>query len=396
MSLSFNPLSLLILTFRGRNIPVFREQCLLYERIITTAQQKFQSLRGIPANDIVLMAEIPGYPATDQVELSREIWPTIRNDVHKVTIVLESEIQTSTEGIPSGSASTLPISPAPHLQHQPPSYSQSTRTRRKTLADYNIKSGDTLHLVLKLRGDKPVIYLFPPSSLPNVTIELLLTSSWHFSAVYPSPQTTLPFGENQHSQRVTWAVAAEPDGTLVNKSTGTEVSYLYWEALTNFHLITPEGSRATTPVNDIEIFDPSHPSLNPGDSVLLPIGKVTGYLDAALKSLALHTEARTSFITYWLPDFLKHEYVALRFLPQASYEKAAQMRVSPAADVVTRVFMLFRGVTKGDLGLWAQAAARATAEGGATFWTQVVGIDAVRASDRGLFRVLEWGGMEIK
>jgi len=72
------------------------------------------------------------------------------------------------------------------------------------------------------------------------------------------------------------------------------------------------------------------------------------------------------------------------------------MRVSPAPDVVTRIFMLFRGVSKGDLGLWDQAAARATAEDGATFWTQVVGVDAVRACDGGLFRVLEWGGMEIK
>jgi hypothetical protein len=98
-----------------------------------------------------------------------------------------------------------------------------------------------------------------------------------------------------------------------------------------------------------------------------------------------------------LPDLLKHEYVALRFLPQASYEQAAQMRVSPTPDVVTRIFMLFRGVAPGDLGLWEQAAARATAEdGGAGFWERVVGVDLARASDRDLFRVLEWGGMEVK
>jgi hypothetical protein len=95
---------------------------------------------------------------------------------------------------------------------------------------------------------------------------------------------------------------------------------------------------------------------------------------------------------------LKHEYVALRFLAQASYEEAARMRISPAPDVVTRVFMLFRGVrvAQGDLGLWAPAAARATAEDGATFWARVVGVDAARGSDRGLFRVLEWGGMEVQ
>ena len=94
---------------------------------------------------------------------------------------------------------------------------------------------------------------------------------------------------------------------------------------------------------------------------------------------------------------LKHEYVALRFLPQASYEQAAQMRISPAPDVVTRVFMLFRGVAPGDMGLWEHAAARATAEdGGAAFWARIVGVNLARASDRRLFRVLEWGGMEVK
>jgi len=72
------------------------------------------------------------------------------------------------------------------------------------------------------------------------------------------------------------------------------------------------------------------------------------------------------------------------------------MRVSPSPDVVTRVFMLFRGIAPGDLDLWSQAAARATADDGTTFWTNVVGIDSARASDRSLFRVLEWGGMEVK
>ena len=70
-----------------------------------------------------------------------------------------------------------------------------------------------------------------------------------------------------------------------------------WLSSAKSHLVTPEGSRATTPIDDMETFDPSRPFLNPGDSVLLPIGNVAGYLDAALKALKLHTEARTSFIT---------------------------------------------------------------------------------------------------
>jgi hypothetical protein len=99
---------------------------------------------------------------------------------------------------------------------------------------------------------------------------------------------------------------------------------------------------------------------------------------------------------YWLPSLLKHEYIALRFIAQSSYEKAARMHITPTPDVVNRVFMLFRGVRQDDVALWEPAAARAAAEDSATFWSDVVGVDAVRASDRTLFRVLEWGGMEVE
>jgi hypothetical protein len=107
-----------------------------------------------------------------------------------------------------------------------------------TLADYDAASGDAIMFApysrpppdARLRkARKPVIYLYSPTRLPEVTVELLLMPSWRFSAVYPPPQTTIPPGSHHTAQSLTWAVAAEPDGTLVDK-TGTEVSYLFWEA----------------------------------------------------------------------------------------------------------------------------------------------------------------------
>jgi hypothetical protein len=66
-----------------------------------------------------------------------------------------------------------------------------------------------------------------------VTVELLLTSSWSFSAIYPLPQTAVISGEKQQiaAQTLTWTVDAEPDGRLVDKTSGVEVTYLYWEAM---------------------------------------------------------------------------------------------------------------------------------------------------------------------
>ncbi|KAG8703999.1 hypothetical protein FRC08_002519 [Ceratobasidium sp. 394] len=147
-------------------------------------------------------------------------------------------------------------------------------------------------------------------------------------------------------------------------------------------------------MNSPRAFDPSRPIITPANSVVLPLGKVTGYIDDVLMSLGLHTEARCSFITYWLPDLQRHSYLALCFLPQVEYEAAAPFSVTPTPDVTTRVFMLFRGVEEDELEAWADATAKANED--PSLWREIVGVDVEKARNSELFRVLEWGGMEVK
>ncbi|KAJ6470701.1 hypothetical protein DFH09DRAFT_1477427 [Mycena vulgaris] len=213
------------------------------------------------------------------------------------------------------------------------------------------------------RCGKPVIYLFSPRAI-DASVCLTLTREWGLSVVYPviPAKRTLDGGES-----VEWIVRTHPDGSLTERTTGLDVAYLFWEALTN------HGA------------PPSPPSSPP----LLSVPEITPYLEAALRALGLHTEARTSFITYWLPALLKHTRVALRFVPQAAYERAARLDIVPAPDVVTRVFMLFKGVAAEDVGAWPTGAEDPAR------WRAVVGVDVERAQDAGLFRVLEWGGMEV-
>ncbi|KAI0292433.1 hypothetical protein BC826DRAFT_1105524 [Russula brevipes] len=119
MALAFNPLSLLNLKCRGRTIAVLRDECQHYDSVLAVARRKFRSLHGVPVEDIVLLATIPGYPETDQVELSKEIWPTVSAVVHSVTIVLESEMRTTTEG--AGPSPSLPDYQEILLPAAPPS-----------------------------------------------------------------------------------------------------------------------------------------------------------------------------------------------------------------------------------------------------------------------------------
>ncbi|CUA67943.1 Ubiquitin family protein [Rhizoctonia solani] len=267
----------------------------------------------------------------------------------------------------------------------------------RTLADYNIQKETTLHLVQSLRGGKPVIYLFPPTPTSDIRLWLSLAPSWKFSAIYPSTVIDSSLKDPRSlGQTIAWTVNAQPDGVLWDQATEREIAYLFWEAHTNPKL--PSSPPITRPSSPFEApshtFDPASPVVLPENSVLLPFDKVTGYIDDTLLALGLHTEARTSFITYWLPDLSKHPFIALRFLPQHEYEKAASLDISPAPQVVTRVFMLFRGVEEAQIEYWTDAVAMAQKD--ASVWRDIVGVDIARARDNTLFRVLEWGGMEVK
>lgn len=166
--------------------------------------------------------------------------------------------------------------------------------------------------------------------------------------------------------------------------TDLELDYLFWEA---------ESTGAPVLDNDLP-FNPSAPDLSPCNAVVMSYARLLPYLDGALRTFTLHVAARNDFITYWIAAFHRLSAdntrdIAIRFLPQYEYEKAAQLDVSPRPDVVTRVFMLFGGVEKKDTA-WNEARVRVKD----IEWRQVVGVKD-EADDPSRFRVLEWGGMEV-
>ncbi|KAG1870554.1 hypothetical protein C8R48DRAFT_596856 [Suillus tomentosus] len=254
----------------------------------------------------------------------------------------------------------------------------------RSIGSYSIEDGDSITLQAgPLCFAKPVIYLHSPSDI-DVSVKLSLIPEWSLSVIYP----VVPMDE--YRQHLEWKVRTHQDGSLTEHNSGLHVSYLFWEAKTNLQVF-PRSPASKPPPADT--FNPITSSLDDTDSIVIPVDKVTVYLDKALKVLGLHTEARTSFITYWLPSILKHEYIALRFVPQAAYERAASLNISPQPDVVTRVCMLFKGICKEHLANWPNA--QMQAQNDVAWWVDVVGVDPTRAGDVTLFRVLEWGGVEV-
>ena len=139
----------------------------------------------------------------------------------------ESRVDLDIGGPPCVLSSPTPPSVPPLIRPYP---TRRPKRHRPQQPNYAMQTAASA-LDGELLGRKPVIYLYLPSSLSDVTVGLRLTPSWRFSAVYPPPQATLPSGEQHTAQSLTWVVAAEPSGILVDKTTGTEVSYLYWEAM---------------------------------------------------------------------------------------------------------------------------------------------------------------------
>ncbi|KAK0219259.1 hypothetical protein IW262DRAFT_1274103 [Armillaria fumosa] len=263
------------------------------------------------------------------------------------------------------------------------------------LSDYDITDGATIFLedpnlgpLPTLRGLKPVLYLFSP--LPtDALIRLSLSKAWAFSVVYPEA----PITDSESGQSITWNVKTHEDHTLTDMSTGTQVSYLFWETKTNPGLPPSPPASPQIPSHAVRPFNPLCPQVTDDNSVVLHASKAAVYLDKALTNLGLHIEARTSFITFWLPFILKHNYVAVNFLPQASYENAAPLDIEPKPDVIIRVFMLFKRVCEDELNEWEGALSRASKD--TELWKGIVGVDTERMKDEKLFRVLEWGGMEV-
>ncbi|KAF8603244.1 hypothetical protein BDV93DRAFT_544910 [Ceratobasidium sp. AG-I] len=433
------PLPFIVAEYQGRKVAVRRSNN--YEVTVAAVKKAFRTLRTTAPQDITICSRLEER-GNDLVQITDKLWSELSPSLTHVTIVLGSVppparrpahsaalpvahvegssqapgssarklnicVRTATgKGIHMKVSTSTPISRIQRALEELEGYSPggyrllydgNKVCGTQTVGSLGMWDGDDLDISVQQCGGKPVIYLFPPQSQRDVHVRLSLVDSWNFSALYPPTSikpgpTTSP----RLAQSVSWTVDASPDGTLLDKGTNREVSYLFWEAHTVLDLLaTPASSRPGSPSGPSDItFDPLRARLEPSNSALLPLDKATAYIDDTLLALGLHAEARTSFITYWLPSLQAHKFTALRFIPQNEYETAAPMSISPTPDVVTRVFMLFQGVNEVDLERWEPALVRATQN--PSTWRDIVGVDMEKAADASLFRVLEWGGMEVK
>jgi len=109
----------------------------------------------------------------------------------------------------------------------------------KTVHESGVTNGARITVILRLRGGKPVIYLYPPTVM-DVSVKLSLISAWEYSAVYPlTAIKTIELAKGQEGQQIEWHVHANPSGLLRDKPSGKDITYLFWEAECVSRLPTP-------------------------------------------------------------------------------------------------------------------------------------------------------------
>lgn len=175
--------------------------------------------------------------------------------------------------------------------------------------------------------DKPVIYLYAPNpnkvhtvtvyNRENVTGDQV-RSEFVFS--YPTPKAV-----NKESQSIEWELTTNTSGQLrlVDKSSDV-YPYLFWDA----------KSKLTD--SEIQLFQT--------EGLIIDRENYTAYLEKALhkQEIILASEV-TDFITHWVPQMLKFPQCKIQFNKDI-IESRYQLTVSPAPDVITRVFMVWQGL----------------------------------------------------
>ena len=180
---------------------------------------------------------------------------------------------------------------------------------------------------------KPIIYLYPEKET-EITIKLgkpnNITSSY-------------PIYNNG------WTVIANPDGTLMVKSTGRELYSLYWE-----------GKHSE--------------EINLNEGFVVSNKDTIKFLEEKLKVLGLNDKESEEFIIYWLPILQENKYNYIRFASIDEINKNMPLELSEKPDTIIRVLMQYKPL-ENKINVQEQTLSTIERKG---------------------FTVVEWGGVRVE
>lgn len=204
----------------------------------------------------------------------------------------------------------------------------------KSYKEEREKYRKSIELFDSVKAEKPVIYIYPTKTT-NVSVRLGNTE--YLSCTYPKYNNG-------------WNVTANPDGTLIDKTTNRKLYALYWEG---------KGIIKDTSMDE---------------GFCIKGENTIKFLEEKLAILGLNEKEAEEFIIYWLPKMENNNYNYIRFETIEEQNQAMPLNINPKPDSLIRIMMDWRGLEH----------------------KIEVKEQVLQSPKREGYTVVEWGGSELK
>lgn len=208
--------------------------------------------------------------------------------------------------------------------------------RLELLSKYHIQAECTVHLVLHLRGGKPVINFYWPEagstgrkhSDLTVDLSLKLPADYSPASIYPTTPYTYSHLANKHV--IAWhgidvlpcSNPAESSLLHVRDTVSDHYPYLFWEFVSG---ASQQPWAEQFPIN-----------------IVAPGAKVADALGRELDRIGLTPRERTDMVTYWIATLAEYEHVAIRFLPSDYVNKMFPITIQTVnAAVLADIYRVY-------------------------------------------------------
>lgn len=203
-------------------------------------------------------------------------------------------------------------------------------------------------------------------TLEYCDVILSINPLWRLELTWPPAQ---PVNET----KVKYFLRVHPGGALEHFESEMVTTSLYYEAVPDPSMVDP---------NDF---------IAPRNGYAMTFRDFVPHLMSVLDQLGMSKHGRTNFINNNISAFAAHKNIAYRFLSPSKIAAAIDISVTSDPCVFTRLFLIFRGLTDDDVGLFAGAGEK---EANSVNWREIVGWSE-NSKDTTQFRLLETSVFEV-
>jgi len=203
-------------------------------------------------------------------------------------------------------------------------------------------------------------------SLQYCDITLSFSPLWKLAISWPP-------AEGVSENKVKYFLRAHQGGALEHFESTNVVTSLYYETIPDPSSLDP---------NTI---------ISPQNGYCMTFEEFIPHLIHVLEQLGMSLQARTNFVSNNMNAFSQHRHIAYRFMSPQRLSAAIDIQVTTDPAIVMRIFLIFRGMSDDDAGIFAGAGEK---EANLHDWRSVVGWTE-DAKDSSLFRLLETSVLEV-